>query len=249
MKHIIKNLEPNSLRDYRIQTPNASYPMRNKRDVQKSLLAEQGHICAYCMRRISLKRDIYLGKPKIEIEHYRSQKRQPNLALNYANMLGVCNGNAGKAKHKLICDKSKADPFDKKDEDGGQDLFINPQSLNSIRGLKYNRRGEIYSDDDAINYDLDVILNLNEDDRLKASRTKLYIKVKGQISVFWAKAKGDKTKVKELLLKEKECWESRIPMSLKEQEQYEWTNREAASKFQPLCGVPLYLINKALSGL
>ncbi len=72
MKHIVKNTEPQSLKTYR-STPNASFNDSNKEDIRKSLIEEQGAICAYCMKRISNKWNAKLQKPFTEIEHYKSQ--------------------------------------------------------------------------------------------------------------------------------------------------------------------------------
>jgi uncharacterized protein (TIGR02646 family) len=88
MKHITKGQQPSSLTAKR-STKGSTYDGPQK-DWQEALLAEQGHICAYCMRRISLDRKN--GKPCIEIEHYLSQKLHPKLNLRWKNMIGVCNG-------------------------------------------------------------------------------------------------------------------------------------------------------------
>ena len=51
---IKKKLEPHSLTEYK-QTINASFdnlPSEIKDDIRKSLLKEQGYICAYCMKKI-----------------------------------------------------------------------------------------------------------------------------------------------------------------------------------------------------
>lgn len=223
MKHIVKSTEPNSLKNYRNTTPNASYSGIDKKEVQKSLLAEQGHICAYCMRRISLKRDKTLRKPKIEIEHYRSQHLHPNLVLSYGNMLGVCNGNADKADHQLTCDKSKS-AYDK-----SHDLTIDPLNVLRIQQVKYAQNGEVFTGIDPIDYDINEVLNLNEPN-LKGDRANLYSVLKKRIRSFWAKTKGDKSKVKSLLKGELSFWESR--------------NKNGA--FEELCALPIYVLEKEL---
>lgn len=60
-----------------------------KEAVQVSLLEEQGCLCAYCMRRISLE--------NVQIEHYlpqhpQSENYDPALTIDYRNMLAVCSG-------------------------------------------------------------------------------------------------------------------------------------------------------------
>jgi uncharacterized protein (TIGR02646 family) len=100
MKHIKKQQEPQTLTDKR--NTNGSIYDAPQKDWQEALLEEQGHICAYCMRRISLDRKN--SKPCIEIEHYLSQKLHPKLSLRWENMIGVCNGDTVLEGH---CDKAK----------------------------------------------------------------------------------------------------------------------------------------------
>ena len=107
MKHIKKNQnEPSTLKDYRTTTPNATYRgfVDTGHLLKKALLLEQGHLCAYCMGRISIKLN-QDNKPRIEVEHYSSQNERPDLDLIYKNMLGVCNGITQQKKEH--CDKSK----------------------------------------------------------------------------------------------------------------------------------------------
>ena len=57
MIFINKKQEPKSLLKYRVNKRNLAditYDnFRDKDDVRDALLAEQGHICAYCMQRIT----------------------------------------------------------------------------------------------------------------------------------------------------------------------------------------------------
>lgn len=212
MKYIQKNNEPAFLNKYKIganptyagyndKVPNSN-PIQNP--IRDSLLEEQGHICAYCMNRISLKYDDKLNKPKIEIEHYRSQKRFPKLDLDYKNMLGVCNGNSGQAQHLLTCDKAKS-KYDVKGEKG-HDLFVDPLVKNRIAQIEYTFEGEIFSEEERIDYDLNEILNLNEPELIKRRRN-VYRKVKKEIRFYQDKVKGNPAKMKVFLRKEKTKWE------------------------------------------
>jgi len=222
MKYIIKNREPVSLTKYRNTTPNASYtgyPAKNH--VRNGLLDEQEYICAYCMQRISADYNKTVKKPKTEIEHYRSQHRHSTLALDYKNMLGVCNGNADKPSHKLICDKAKSE-YDKT-----HDLTINPQDILRVNQIKYSAQGEIFTSIESIDYDLDTILNLNEDN-LKQDRANLYRNIRRKIKGFWAKAKGNRATVKKMV----------------ESELNQWLTKNADGKFRELTGVALYLLYK-----
>lgn len=118
--------------------------------VQKSLLEEQGCLCAYCMRRISLE--------TLQIEHYLPQHPQdenydPALTIDYHNMLAVCSGNKKQAGgfENLTCDQHRRNT----------PLTVDPLDRTLIDKIQYKTDGTIYSDDPDIEKDLDDTLNLN----------------------------------------------------------------------------------------
>ena len=91
-----------------------------KKEVRNSLVQEQGHLCAYCMRRIPDERiredDKDLSEVYIEHWHARSSESNDgeNKGLDYNNMLAVCSGNektpgvTGKhRKRYFTCDKKR----------------------------------------------------------------------------------------------------------------------------------------------
>lgn len=175
MKYIKKGKEPQLLIAKR-NTQGSIYESPEKA-WQDKLLEEQGHICAYCMGRISLERKN--GKPCIEIEHYLSRKLHPKLDLRWKNMIGVCNGQLGLEAH---CDKTKGKEnnkgiFIKGKANGEVKLnILNPLAINkSERIITYSTSGEILpntKDEDLsqkITEDLNCILNLN-DKNLKLAR-------------------------------------------------------------------------------
>ena len=149
MIYIRKKREPRSLTEYRLQRF-AYYGGCDKEPIKQGLFGEQGHLCAYCMRRIH---DI----SQMTIEHYKPQ-HPPNTeesnrgdSLNYNNMLGVCLGNRGSEKRKQTCDAHR----------GNTPLTVNPFNQASINKIAYQTDGSIYSDDPTINTDLSITLNLN----------------------------------------------------------------------------------------
>jgi uncharacterized protein (TIGR02646 family) len=153
MKHIIKQPEPQSLTAKR-NTEDSIYDGPQK-DWQEQLLDEQGHICAYCMRRIKLKLENF--NPLIQIEHYRSQANHPELGLWWGNMLGVCNGN--KCGVDLHCDRSKKN-FELN--------ILNPLDIKKSENIiTYSSSGKILPKNEdlrqSIIEDLDCILNLNNE--------------------------------------------------------------------------------------
>lgn len=143
MKLIKKGKEPKSLTIYKKQN-NAYYDGCNKLDIRKSLLDEQGYLCAYCMKRID--------ERNMTIEHYNAQSKiSSKEALNYNMMLAVCLGGRGETFCNQTCDAHK----------GNTKLTVNPLSESSINLIKYKQDGTIYSDDPDINNDLNNTLNLN----------------------------------------------------------------------------------------
>jgi uncharacterized protein (TIGR02646 family) len=178
MKHIIKTKEPVSLSTYR-STPNANFDGCDKESIRLSLIKEQGALCAYCMQRISNEWNIVLKKFKTEIEHYKSQdvyngeNGNPDLRLNYSNMLGVCNGNAGEPSHKQHCDKSKDSEVNKT----YLPLIINPLNRNCLDLIEYNASGIISAKDPRINLELNTILNLNEQNLVRNRKSAIDIAV------------------------------------------------------------------------
>jgi len=174
MKYINKEIqnEPKSLRNYRNNTPNASYNGYSdkifengkiKKPLREALLKEQGYLCAYCMKRINLKLN-NVGKPNIEVEHFKSQELNAHLDLSYGNMIGVCNGLSltyPQMEEMHHCDKTKG----KNGKMNGQVKLrkLNPCSKNCEKLITYQPDGTIVSvsDDKDVLFDIKQILNLN----------------------------------------------------------------------------------------
>lgn len=151
MIEIVKGREPGELMFYRKQKF-ASYknmPRETHEVVIQSLMREQGYICAYCMCRIPQK-----GKnPPVTIEHINAQSvSDDSEALDYRNMLAVCNGNrgCGKLAH-MSCDARR----------GNETITVNPLKAETLSSIEYKRDGTIFSANSAIDDDLANTLNLN----------------------------------------------------------------------------------------
>ncbi len=151
---ITKGPEPPELTDAKRRGLKDYDELENKPEVRKAikkqLLKEQGHLCAYCMQRITI--------DAMGIEHYipqhpEDQDYDPALTIDYRNMLAVCKGNEQNAGcyQNLACDKHRKN----------QPLRVNPCSVASISHIKYRTNAIIYSDDPSIDYDVNVVLNLN----------------------------------------------------------------------------------------
>ena len=151
-----KGKEPNSLLAFRKQHPDADYedmPTNVLKDVRSQMWEEQGHLCAYCMKKIDDPRDVRVEhcKPRHPQDEIKHDKKA---TLDFKWMLGVCYGNSiekGVKPEDTTCDAHK----------GNAELTINPFDELSVRKIKYKADGSIYSDDADINEDVTEILNLN----------------------------------------------------------------------------------------
>lgn len=156
MIEIKKSKEPKELLTYRLQEYSSygDMPHDIKEIVISSLMEEQGHLCAYCMRRIPFKD----GHPKVTIEHLQPQNAiSDKEKLNYQNMLAVCLGNRNSTDNN---DKS-CDAFRGSLAPHKQTMTVNPLNPNTLRKIRYKNNGIIFSNDPDINSDLNDKLNLN----------------------------------------------------------------------------------------
>ena len=160
MIEIKKGREPDSLLQYR-QQKGASYEAMDKSvktDLLEQLLEEQGHICAYCMKRIPESRKLPAGVAPVTIEHWLPRnpesKEDIGQGLNYRNMFAVCSGNRGSGcKERMTCDARR----------GNELIKVNPCDVSTLRGITYTSTGKIQSSDPAIDEDLNERLNLNSE--------------------------------------------------------------------------------------
>lgn len=149
MKKIIKGREPKEWTAY-CATPGVDYtPIP---ELRKSLMIEQGYICAYCLRRITL-------NDETRIEHIKPRCRHQNLKLKYNNMVLCCNGMINSDSH---CDVRKGD----------QEITFNLFTDAFFSTLSYSSSsGNIKSSNNQWDSEINDILNLNNK-LLKANRKK-----------------------------------------------------------------------------
>lgn len=146
MIYIEKYISPTKFNRYAI-TPQSHFddmPSDVKKELRRSLLAEQGYLCAYCMKRID--------EEHVKIEHY--EPRSPENELEYGNLFAVCSGGEGTEWKYQTCDSHK----------GNHVIHINPQRQSDIDTLSYDSNGYIYSKSPVFQDDINKILNLNSDD-------------------------------------------------------------------------------------
>jgi uncharacterized protein (TIGR02646 family) len=173
MKRIIKGTEPSDLLNYRLSDDlNKSYKNYHPKDsLKKSLLKEQGYICAFCMRRIS--------ESNMEIAHWEPIKGnfgKPERQLDYKNLLASCAGNRGNPDKLQHCNAKQADT----------PLKVNPTDLdrNCENLIRYSNSGRIFSDDEGVNNDLQIILNLNVETLVKNRKMALDTVIQKLIKLF-----------------------------------------------------------------
>ena len=151
---IVKGCEPAALTEAKRvirNTPDATYCYESlrgepKRKVLEALLAEQGHLCAYCTCRI------YTDKHQATIEHL--VPRHPigsvedgELSLSYHNMVAVCDGRDG-----ATCDKRR----------GNAPLTVDPTKGHTLETIFYHRDGRIDARDESVQHDIQITLGLND---------------------------------------------------------------------------------------
>jgi uncharacterized protein (TIGR02646 family) len=210
MKRIIKIKEPQSLLVHRVQnfSDYDNYP--EKDELRTSLLIEQGHICCYCMQRISSHR--------MKIEHWKSQDEYPNLQLDYNNLLAACEGGQGSPRHLQHCDTKK----------GNTEITINPlDNYNNCENMiKYRGNGQIYSDDETMDNELNNVLNLNMQTLVNNRKEVLDIAFQKLKSEY---PKGDWT------------------VAILNKKIQEWKHKQRDSKYKPYCQIVIYYLKKKLS--
>lgn len=146
MIYIQKKQEPKKLLEYR-KHPDASFDAMDadvKEQLRESLLSEQGHLCAYCMCRLSEKGDV-------KIEHW--EPRNSSNELDYNNLLAVCRGNEGHPVREQTCDTKK----------GNAVISVSPLKRSQMECIYYTSDGKIHSRDQVADNDIQYVLNLNKE--------------------------------------------------------------------------------------
>lgn len=191
----IKKTTNDPLRGHR-SAPNATYeniPTSVRSTLQDSLLKEQGYLCCYCMKRIVA--------TSMSVEHWKPRSKFPELALDYDNLLAVCDGNQGQSPKDQHCDTQK----------GNKTLSLNPADPNHASRLKIRylpSTGKIESADCQLAQEIDSVLNLNHA-LLLASRKEVISRVRKWLSSLPPNA--SKAAVQQGLNLWQTCNEHRLP--------------------------------------
>lgn len=120
-----------------------------KNEVKEILVHEQHGICAYCMRRIRMDNHC-------RVEHLVPLSKNKVKAIDYNNMLGVCDGGekvTGNQGHILCCDAHKKET----------EITISPLDKVQMDKIAYDKYGKIYTQprDEAMEKDINEVLLLN----------------------------------------------------------------------------------------
>lgn len=128
-----------------------------KRKLHQALLDEQGQVCCYCGRTISLKDS--------HIEHFRPQQLHKELALSFDNLLASCIRETEPGT-PLHCGHAKGNEFD-------ENLHISPLDPSCERRFIYTLTGSILPGDaadvkatymrDLLQLDIDFLCNRRQE--------------------------------------------------------------------------------------
>ena len=151
MRAIKKGKEPNSLAKHRASSSGdfvADYAnYKSMDDLRNAIVAEQGGICCYCMKRIRA------TESEMKVEHWACQSEYPANQLDYGNLLGACLGGEGSPKTNQHCDTAKAN----------QPLTKNPANpADQVESyISFRADGKIEASDAAFDKEINDVLNLN----------------------------------------------------------------------------------------
>jgi uncharacterized protein (TIGR02646 family) len=114
-----------------------------KRALHNALLREQGFICCYCGRRI--------GHISSHIEHFKPRKLNPELELDYSNLLASCPGypESEDAKSMQVNQPAQKHCGQKKGSWYNPKQLISPLLENCEAHFRYTAAGEICPNGDA----------------------------------------------------------------------------------------------------
>lgn len=140
MKHIIKQLEPRELTDFKAAAnPDWTPTYRGltgiaKNALKESLMKEQGYICCYCERTLT--------DDDSHIEHFKPQNDPSVDPLDFSNMLCSCQQKLtkGAARH---CGNLKGGWFD-------SILLVSPLNRSCENKFGFRGDGTIYPIDDDV---------------------------------------------------------------------------------------------------
>lgn len=186
-----------------------------KNEVKEILVREQHGICAYCMKRI------YMDSHS-RVEHLVPLSKDKDKAIDYKNMLGVCDGGEkikGDKKHILCCDAHKKET----------EINLSPLDKVQMAKIAYDKEGKIFTEprDEAMERDINDVLLLNgiqkADGTVRDTSTELlkgrrdaYQRARKMMKILNKKGKCTSSEVKRIIdhMYEAKEWEEYIGVKL-----------------------------------
>ena len=139
MRHFVKGLSPTAFEAWKALANDDWQPtyddLQNpeKRKLHQALLDEQGQVCCYCGRNISL--------TDSHVEHFRPQELRVDLALSFDNLMASCIRETEPGA-PLHCGHAKGNEFD-------EALHISPLDPSCERRFIYTLTGSVLPSDTA----------------------------------------------------------------------------------------------------
>lgn len=163
MRSLQKSPPPATLTVWRAANPNekpfSSLSSLAKQGIQAALIRDQQGLCAYCESRIAES-----GPSAVRVEHWHAQATAPEHALDWQNMLGVC-------QSQDRCEGIR----------GATPLSINPYRQPNVATLfRYRRDGAMVGTTEPAVADAET-LHLNHP-QLMQNREAVYQKVQEQLT-------------------------------------------------------------------
>jgi uncharacterized protein (TIGR02646 family) len=220
MRRIHKGREPLSLATHR-RDQGTYKTYAHLDDLRATLLEEQGAICCYCMKSISMR--------NMRIEHWDAQSEFLQRTVDYDNLLGACTGGENiLPPEEEHCDKAR----------GSKTLHVHPARYppSCEQLIQYGQAGDVKSADVAVNDDLDKVLNLNTD-TLKKARARALSQLMSEL--LREKAREKKKK------QDDGFWSPELLAQVLER----WRSRDKAGAHREFCQVGIYYLEKKLEKL
>lgn len=147
MRHVLKGAPPADFEAWKAKANDDWQPnygnLQNpeKRHLHKALLDEQGQVCCYCGRSITL--------GDSHIEHFRPQEQRLDLDLAFENLFASCIRETGPGA-PLHCGHAKGHEFD-------EARHVSPLDPACERRFTYSLAGAILPLDDAARYMVELL--------------------------------------------------------------------------------------------
>lgn len=147
MRHFVKGAPPPKFKAWKAQANEdwrpsyANLQNPEKRELHQSLLDEQGQLCCYCGRGISL--------ADSHIEHFRPQEQRVDLEVSFENLFASCIRETAPGS-PLHCGHAKGHDFDE-----GQ--HVSPLDPTCERRFGYSLAGAILPKDDGATYMVELL--------------------------------------------------------------------------------------------